>query len=40
MLLSISTSFLPPIVAAAQNLGLFGALVVVAVACFLEVTDR
>lgn len=31
---------LPAAVAASQNLGLLGALVVVAVTCFLEVTDR
>ena len=37
MLLSVPT-FLPPIVAACQNLGLFGSLVIVTIAWFLEVT--
>lgn len=37
MLLTVP-AFLPPIVAACQNIGLLGALVVVAVTCFLEVT--
>lgn len=40
MLLSVPTLTLPPLVAAAQNLGLLGALVVVTIVCFLEVTDR
>lgn len=40
MLLSVPTLSLPPIAAACQTIGLFGSLVVVTVALFLEVTDR
>ena len=38
MLLSVPTLTLPPLVAAAQNLGLLGALVVVVLVVALEVT--
>lgn len=39
MLLSVS-NFLPPLVAAAQNIGLFGAVVVVLVALVTEGAQR
>lgn len=40
MLLSVPTRTLPPLVAAAQNIGMIGATLVVAVGLFLEAVDR
>lgn len=40
MVASLAPFALPPLVAASQNLGLMGLLIVVSVTVFLEVTDR